>query len=344
MTSISFRIGEFDTARSTLIVAEIGSNHEGDFGRARELLDGAIDSGADAVKFQTIVPERLVAASETARIAQLRRYALTIDQFAQLAEQARRRGAIFMSTPFDTQTIRDLDPLVPAFKVASGDNDWPELLQAIAATAKPVVLSTGLLDFDGARCAAETVTQAWTNDGLGMPGLCLLHCVSAYPCPEEQANLSALRTLAELGFPVGYSDHTLGIEAAVLSVVLGACVVEKHFTLNHQQSDFRDHALSANPVQMTELVQRIRSAERLMGDGVKRVMPAEEAGLVGARRGLAVVRDLPAGHLLTGADLAWLRPRKHLGPDDLQVVLGRTLRVAKAAGTHLSTADLADRQ
>jgi sialic acid synthase SpsE len=239
-------------------------------------------------------------------------------------------------------TVRDLDAFVPAFKIASGDNDWPDLLRAVAATAKPVILSTGLLDLAGARESATAVTKAWADGGHGNPGLCVLHCVSAYPCPEDETNLRALDTLAGLGFPVGYSDHTLGIDAAVSAVVLGAKVIEKHFTLDHNQSDFRDHALSADPSQMSELVRRIRLAERMMGDGVKRVMPSEKASLVGARRGAAVSRDLPAGHVLAAGDIAWLRPREAFGPRDAGALIGRTLKAAKAAGTHLVADDLSN--
>jgi N,N'-diacetyllegionaminate synthase len=322
VTARSLSVGTIDTAVTVLIVAEIGNNHEGDFGRAREMLDAAADAGANAVKFQTIVPERLVARSEAGRLAQLRRFALKLDQFGLLAEQAKRRNVQFLSTPFDTQSVRDLEPLVPAFKVASGDNDYSDLLEAVAATA-------------------GTITRTWARRGLRDPGLCLLHCAVAYPCPPEQANLKAIQSLAHLGFPVGYSDHTLGIDAAAFAVVLGARVVEKHFTLDHKLSDFRDHSLSADPAQMAELVRRIRTAETLVGDGEKRVMPAEEPALVGARRGLAVERDLPAGHVLTNADMIWLRPRHELGPGQELNVLGRRLRVAKEAGSLLALTDLA---
>lgn len=336
----SLRIGSVDTADKVLIVAEIGNNHEGDFGRARELLDAAVEAGADAVKFQTIVPERLVVSAETARMAQLRKFALSLEQFAQLAEQAKRRNVLFLSTPFDTGTVRDLDPLVPAFKVASGDNDCTDMLEAVAERGKPVLLSTGLLDLAGVRRAADTITRVWANKKLGDPGLCLLHCAVAYPCPADQANLRAILALAELGFAVGYSDHTLGIDAAAFSVVLGARVVEKHFTLDHKLSQFRDHALSADPAEMKELVRRIRTVEQLLGDGQKRVMPAEEPALVGARRGLATAGDLRAGHVVTRDDITWLRPRNSLGPGDEAAVLGRRLRVAMSAGSPLKPGDL----
>jgi sialic acid synthase SpsE len=341
VTAMSFKIGDFDTARLVMIVAEIGNNHEGDFGSACELVDSAIESGVNAVKFQTIVPERLVMASETDRIAQLRRFSFSIDQFKQLAERAKKRGAMFFSTPFDLQTVSDLEPFVPAFKIASGDNDWPQFLQTVARTGKPIVLSTGILDLAGVRRAVDTLTQTWADAKLGHPGLCVLHCVSAYPCPEGEANLQAIRTIASLGVTVGYSDHTLGVDAAVYSVLLGARLIEKHFTLSHNQSAFRDHALSADPAQMTELVRRVRAAERLMGDGVKRVMASEQGSLVGARRGVAVTTDLPARHLLADNDMIWLRPRKDLNPAD-QRIAGRRLRVSKAAGAALAAADLTD--
>jgi N-acetylneuraminate synthase/N,N'-diacetyllegionaminate synthase len=164
------------------------------------------------------------------------------------------------------------------------------------------------------------------------PGLALLHCCVSYPTPTSDANLGAIRELATLGGTVGYSDHTLGIEAAVLSVALGARVIEKHFTLDKNLSDFRDHQLSADPDELAQLVRRVRDAEELVGSGAKRVMPAEEGSLVGARRSIMAARDLPAGSVVSRADLTWLRPGGFLRPGQEGKVEGRRLAVAVRQG------------
>jgi sialic acid synthase SpsE len=332
------RIGAVDLGREVLVIAEIGNNHEGDFGRAQELVARAAAAGVQAVKFQTIVPERLVSATQAARIEQLRRYAFTYEQFGRLAEAARAAGVMFLSTPFDVESVRHLDPLVPAFKIASGDNDFVALLEAVAATAKPVLLSTGMAGVDEVRRACGTVEAVWRARGVA-PGLVPLHCVSSYPTPAEAANLLAIPALArETGCTVGYSDHTLGIDAAVLSVALGARVIEKHFTLSKTQSEFRDHPLSADPGELAELVRRVRVAETMLGTGSKALQPVEEAVAKAARRSIVARRDLPQGHVVAREDLDWLRPGGGLAPGREDLLVGRPLRRAVAAG-EMITAD-----
>jgi len=277
------RIGAHDLDDRVFIVAEAGNNHEGGFARAEEMIERAAQSGADAIKFQTIVPEKLVSSRETARLAQLARFRFSYDQFAALARTAARAGIAFLSTPFDIDSVAFLEPLVPAYKVASGDNDCFGLLEAIAATGKPILLSTGMLDLDGVARAKSAIEAVWRAHGVA-GSLVLMHCVVAYPTPAEHANLGAIRALASLGVTVGYSDHTLGNDSAVLSVALGARVIEKHFTLDKNQSEFRDHKLSDDPAEFADLVRRVRDAEAMLGTGAKRVMPVEEPALIAARR------------------------------------------------------------
>lgn len=328
-------IGNVNLDREVLVIAEIGNNHEGDFGRAVEMIHAAAKAGVQAVKFQTIVPERLVSSSQSARIEQLRRYAFSRDQFTQLASEAQRAGVMFMSTPFFIEAVAWLDPLVPAFKIASGDNNHVRLLAAVAATGKPVLLSTGMTDLAGIKkaCAVmEAARPAGTESSIAV-----LHCVSAYPTPDDQANLGAISALArETGRITGYSDHTLGTEAAVLAVALGARIIEKHFTLSKTQSDFRDHALSADPTELAALVGRIRTARAMLGSGIKAPQPSELATIAAARRSIAARTDLPAGHLLAEEDLDWLRPGTGIEPGREQDMLGRRLLRAAAAGEILT--------
>jgi N,N'-diacetyllegionaminate synthase len=328
------RIGHVDLDHEVLVVAEVGNNHEGDVGLAEELVGLAAEAGVQAVKFQTMVPERVVGPDQTARLAQLRRFELSAEKHASLARVAAGAGVMFLSTPFDVDSVGMLDPLVPAFKVASSDNNFVALLQRIAATNKPVLLSTGMTDLAGAHAALDTVRQAWRKHNAD-PGIVLLHCISAYPTPSAEANLRAIPALAALGATVGYSDHTLGMTAAPLAVALGARVIEKHFTINHDHSEFRDHKFSANPAELKTLVERIREATALLGDGVKRVMPSEEATAVAARRSIVAARDLAAGHAITVGDLTWLRPSGGLPPGQEAVLIGRKLRHAVGAGQQL---------
>ena len=322
------KIGAIDLSREVLVIAEIGNNHEGDFGRATELIHAAVDAGAQAVKFQTIQPERLVSATQAARIEQLARYAFSRDQFAELAGIARAAGAMFLSTPFTSDVLPWLGPLVPAFKISSGDNNFTPLLEAVAATGKPILLSTGMSDMAAIKQACTTIENVpqWGE-------IALLHCVSAYPTPPEQANLRAIATLArETGKVVGYSDHTFGVDAAVLSVALGARIIEKHFTLSKTQSDFRDHALSADPTEMAKLVQQVTLAQTLLGTGEKVLQEGEMPTAAAARRSIVARAALPAGHLLADADLDWLRPGGGLAPGKQDLILGRRLNQAVARG------------
>lgn len=334
------RIGPVDTDRQVLVIAEIGNNHEGDVALAERMIGLAADAGADAVKFQTIVPARLVSASDTARIAQLERFRLDAAAFARLAAAAADAGVVFLSTPFDVDSVRMLDPLVPAYKIASGDNTFAPLLRAVAATGKPVIVSAGMTTLDEAARARDTVRGVWKETGAD-PGLALLHCVVSYPTPPEQANLRAINTLAQLGETVGYSDHTLGIDAAVLAVGLGARIVEKHFTVAKDHSDFRDHALSADPEELREMVRRIRAAEALLGTGRKAPQPAEAEASVKARRSVVAGRDLPAGWVLRPEDLDWVRPGGGVPPGGEDALIGRALRHSVARGAMLKPDDLA---
>jgi N,N'-diacetyllegionaminate synthase len=318
------RTGNVDLRRDVLVVAEIGNNHEGDFGLAQELIHAAAGAGVQGVKFQTIIPERLVSQCEPARIAQLKRYAFDRDQFTALADEARRAGVMFLSTPFAVEVVPWLDALVPAFKIASGDNDFANLLEAVAATGKPIILSTGMASIEQIKKSCAIIENAAAP--RASPEIVLLHCVSAYPTPPAQANLLAIASLARAtDRTVGYSDHTLGIEAAVLSVALGARLIEKHFTLSKTQSDFRDHALSADPDELAELVRCVKLAQVLLGNGDKIVQEAERSTVAAARRSIVARSALSTGHVLTLADLDWLRPGGGLAPGDEHRLLGRKL-------------------
>lgn len=326
------RIANFDTDQRVLIVAEIGNNHEGDPASARQLVESAAEAGADAVKFQTFRVDAFVSPSDEERYARMQRFELSPDIWGELAELAHHHSLLFLSTPLDLGSVDVLEPLVDAFKIASGDIDFFPLLERVAATKRPVILSTGQSDLEDVDNAVAV---------LG-PAIGVLHCVTSYPAPEAEVNLRAIGVLAErfAGSTVGYSDHTAGLDAGPLAVAGGARIVEKHFTLDKAFSSYRDHQLSADPAEMRELVRRIRAAELLLGESRKDVQSSEVEAKTAVRRSIAAVRGLPAGHVLAAGDLVWTRPADGLRPGEESKVLGRTLRRAVAVGEHLRLDDV----
>ena len=324
----------FEKLTRTLVIAEIGNNHEGDMGAARAMVDAAAETGVDAVKFQTFIAEKFSAPSDPARFARLKQFQLSFDQFAELADRARAKGLKFLSTPLDLDSAKFLDGIVDALKIASGDNTFWPLIEFCAGTGKPMIISTGISGREEIQEAVDRV--ATTRAAKGVAGdLALLHCIVSYPAPPEQANLGAITTL-KAAFPrqtIGYSDHTIGLDAAVTAVAMGARIVEKHFTLANDYSDFRDHQLSANPADMATLVQRIRAVDAMTGDGHLGTMDCEQDLVTPVRRSIAAARDLPVGHILTIDDIVWIRPGGGIAPGRETEVLSKRLTAPVAAGS-----------
>lgn len=322
------RIGAVDTNDAVAIVAELGNNHEGSIACARELVAMAAEAGAHAVKLQAIDPQLLVRASEVERLKQLERFRLTPDEHAELAEIARSYGLGYLCTPFSMEAVDWLSPLVDAFKIASGDNDFAQLIERAASTGRPLIISTGMSDDTVIATALETARSA--------PEVALLHCVSAYPTPLERAALASIPALrARFAVTVGYSDHTLGIAACLTAVAAGARIVEKHVTLDHHQSDFRDHQLSAEPGELRELVSRVAEVEVLLGQPRSGVFLEEQATQAAARRSIVASQDLQEGHLIEPGDLNWLRPRDGLPPGHEEQLIGTRLKTAVSRGDAL---------
>jgi N,N'-diacetyllegionaminate synthase len=315
------------------IVAEIGNNHEGRFAVAEELVRQAAAAGADAVKFQTSNPDRFVSRADPTRLARLKSFQLSRDQLTSLAALAAREGVVFFSTPLDLDSARFLNGLQSVFKIASGDNNFFPLIAEIAGFGKPMIVSTGLADLPLLSQVERLVVARWGAPDRP-PELAFLHCVAGYPVPPAEINLRAIRTLAT-AFPdriIGYSDHALGIEAASFAVAAGARILEKHFTLDKAQSDFRDHLLSADPAEFRALVDRVRALEPMLGTGEKALQPCEGPLTVAARRSIAAARDVPAGTTLEVDDLMWVRPGTGLPPGEEARLIGRVTSRAILAG------------
>lgn len=330
------------------LVAEAGVNHNGDVELARRLVDAAAAAGADAIKFQTFRAEGVASADapkagyqlETtdggeSQLEMLRRLELGRDAFAELKERAEQRGLAFLSTPFDAASVDLLDGLgVAAFKVASPDLTNLPLLEEVARRGRPVILSTGLADLNEVVAAVDAARAAGAGE------LVVLHCVSDYPAPSEDANLRAMATMAErLGVPVGYSDHTEGSEVALAAVALGACMIEKHLTLDRSLPG-PDHRASLEPDELAALFGASRRVEAALGDGVKEPTVAERLNAGAVRRSLAAAGDLPAGVELTREMLTALRPGNGIPPGRIDEVVGRRLRRGLARGELLDEGDL----
>lgn len=333
-----FRVGGHDVSERVLVVAEIGNNHEGDMEIAKELVRQASLAGADAVKLQTYRPELYVSRLDADRFEQLERFALTFDQHAELADFARSLDLLLIATPFDLDSALFLSPIVDALKIASGDIAFGPLVRRCAASDRPMIISTGISDLDE---VDRTVNEICEVRAEREPSLAILHCVSAYPLEPGDANLRAIPVLRErFGLPVGWSDHTLGTDAAVVAVGLGAQIIEKHVTLEGIASDFRDHALSATPAEFADLVRRIRRAAALRGQPKKEIPTAVAASAGALRRSLAAIGDLRAGHVLSEADLTWVRPGGGVPPDEERPLLGHALTRDVRAGEQIRPEDV----
>lgn len=321
----------------TIVVAEIGNNHEGDFKLAQEMVRAAAASGADAVKFQHLVPHKFIAASENVRLARLRQYALSDEELLSLFELARECSVVPFATAFDVQTLRWICQHQRVIKIASGDNNYLDLLATAGQSEMPTLISTGLLTLDD----ITKLHQWWLS--RFMTPILFLHCVTAYPAPVHSLNLRSIERIASIcpDVAVGYSDHSIGTTAPIAAVALGAVLIEKHFTLSHHLSDFRDHQLSATPDQFSDMVCRIRDVEQSLGDGQKVQTDDERSILESARRSAAASRFLGAGSQITEDDLIFLRPGHGYSPDDKQSLLGRTLIRDLSAGQIILRTDLA---
>ena len=331
------KIGNFDTDQKVFVIAEIGNNHEGSLEEAKKLVQAAAGAGANAVKFQTFVPALYASADQVERLARLKKFALRDTDWIYLAEFARESGLVFFSTPFDLISAERLNSIQEVFKISSGDNLFWPLIEKVASFGKPTLISTGLTDAD----SLKKVVRFW-GEKASLDRLALLHCVASYPTPNEEANLAVIRVLSR-EFPqltLGYSDHTLGIEAVPLAVAAGARIVEKHFTLDKNRSSFRDHQISADPAELKSLVSRIRAVESQMGTGLLEMRACELASAKALRRSIAASRPLEKNTLLQIADLTWVRPGVGIPPGSENRLLGRRLNKSKHLGELILEEDL----
>jgi N-acetylneuraminate synthase len=326
------------------IIAEAGVNHNGDIDLARKLIDIAANCGADAVKFQTFCADRLVTPSapvakyqarnigeQQTQLDMLRKLELSEEAHRILFDYARERGLIFLSTPFDELSADLLEELgVSAYKVPSGELSNLRFLRYLARKGKPLIISTGMATLADVELAIEALESSGCKEYV------LLHCVSNYPAEAEEVNLRAMLTLrAAFGVPVGYSDHTLGIAVPLAAVALGACVIEKHFTIDRSLPG-PDHKASATPEELRELISSIRTIERALGDGRKRPAQGERDTMLAARKSLIASCDIAPGTKIEEHHITLRRPGTGLPPTFLPYLVGRIARTYIRAGTPIT--------
>ncbi len=335
---------EVGAGHPCFLVAELSGNHNGDLGRALATVHAAKQAGADAIKLQTYTADTLTIRSDRAEFVvpgsgpwagrtlyDLYQEAHTPwDWHGRLFEEARAVGLEIFSTPFDSTAVALLESLdAPAYKVASFELVDDALLREVAATGKPVVLSTGMATSDEIRHAIGVLRQAGTRD------LITLRCTSSYPAPDAEMHLTTLPALAELtGGPVGLSDHSMGIVASIVAVAQGAVMIEKHFTLDRAAGGVDSH-FSLEPAEFRTLADAVRRASAMLGRPTFGAGVAEE-GSITFRRSLYVVEDVAQGAPFTERNVRSIRPGVGLAPRHLDVVLGQRARFDVERGTPLS--------
>lgn len=338
MVMKNFKIGNrlIGEGESCFIIAEAGVNHNGDINLAKKLIDVAKKAGADAVKFQTFKAEEVVTQSaekaeyqkkttraQESHLEMIKKLELSEEDHYTLRSYADQQGITFLSTPYDKHSVDFLVKLgVPALKVSSADITNHPLLSHIAGQNIPIILSTGMSTLGEVEEAVGVVINS------GNKQLILLHCNFNYPAKMEDINLRAMITLNQsFGFPVGYSDHTVGIEVPIAAVALGACVIEKHFTLNRNLPG-PDHRASLEPAELKEMVTNIRNVERALGSPAKRPSGEEIQNREVCRRSLVAAVDIPQGAIITGDMLAAKRPGTGISPRHVKALVGRKVAVS----------------
>ena len=345
--------------RKTVIIAEAGVNHNGNLGMALELVDKAAQSGADYVKFQTFIGEELASVnakkaayqavntdSTESQLGMLQRLELSQDEHRIIMKRCDQNGVRFLSTPFDLKSLSLLTKTfyLPEIKLGSGElTNAPLLLEAGRSGAK-IILSTGMGSLAEVEEALGVLAFSMCRQGHPKSRadfskvlldplvwrklaerVTLLHCTTEYPAAVEDTNLRAMETMRQaFGLKVGYSDHTRGLGVSIAAVALGACVLEKHFTLDRTLPG-PDHSASLEPEELAELVHSVREVELALGTGIKQPGAAEVANRQVARKSLLAKRELSAGHVLSLSDIAVKRPGNGMSPMELWDVIGQPL-------------------
>ena len=309
---------------SVFIIAEAGVNHNGKIDLAYKLIDVAYESGADAVKFQTFKTENLVSINAPkapyqkkitsqleSQFSMLKKLELDFNVHKKLINYCKKKGIVFLSTPFDHESIDLLNELnIKIFKIPSGEITNLTYLRHIGSLGKEVILSTGMSNLKEIEDALKILIDSGTSKG----NITVLHANTMYPTPMEDVNLRAMQTIRDkFGVSVGYSDHTLGIEVDIAAVTMGATVIEKHFTLD-KTMDGPDHKSSINPEELTMMVNSIRNIEKALGSSIKKPSKSEEPNIASARKSIVASRSIKKGEIFTEQNITIKRPGTGISP------------------------------
>lgn len=315
------------------IIAEAGVNHNGSLENARKLIDAAKAAGADAVKFQTFVPELVISkhakkasyqekntGNSESQLDMVRKLQLNLEDHKQLMAHCEKAGIEFLSTPFDLQSIDTLHELgLNTIKIPSGEITNIPYLRKIGKFNKQIILSTGMCYLG----EIEKAISILEVSGTSRENIALLHCNTEYPTPMEDVNLEAMVTMRKaFDLETGYSDHTLGIEVPIAAVAMGASIIEKHFTLD-KTMEGPDHKASLEPQELKAMVTAIRNIEQALGDGIKRPSPSESKNIAIARKSIHLAANLPKGHVITWDDLVVKRPGDGIPSSEMENIVGR---------------------
>jgi N,N'-diacetyllegionaminate synthase len=318
---------------SVFIIAEAGVNHNGSIELAKKLIDVASEAGANAVKFQTFKAETLVSRSaqkasyqkettdgKESQFEMLKKLELDVETHKELIKYCHAKKIMFLSTPFDLESIELLDSLgLKIFKIPSGEITNLPYLIAIAELNKKVILSSGMATLQEVRDAFEVLV----HNGTQKENITILHANTMYPTPIKDVNLNAMLTIKkELNVEVGYSDHTLGIEVPTAAVAMGAKVIEKHFTLSRNMKG-PDHKASLEPQELQAMVNAIRNIEKALGSFEKKPSPSETPNILVARKSIVASKVIQKGELLNESNLTVKRPAGGINPMRWSEVLGR---------------------
>tara|TARA_B100001287_G_C22685162_1_gene532905 strand:+ start:203 stop:1237 length:1035 start_codon:yes stop_codon:yes gene_type:complete len=324
-------------------IAEIGGNHEGDFAYAQLLTKLAIESGADAVKFQFYSGDTLVSQKESPdRNEHFKKFELSDTHYIDLINSVKNADVIPMASVWNQKMLKWSDPKLPIHKVGSGDLTCYPILDTLARTNKPIILSTGISsikEIEGAVSYIEKSNPTYISEKK----LALLQCTSSYPTPDEDANIKAMLTLkSEFGLPVGYSDHTLGSDAIELAVSLGAEIIEKHFTDTRVGKTFRDHLIALTRDEVKETLDKMRRIKILLGGHEKVLTKSEEEAnhQISFRRGIYYSRDMKKGEIICPDDLEVLRPMHGVCASKFDEMIGKTIAREVLSGHPLLKEDI----
>lgn len=312
--------------KKVFIIAEAGVNHNGSMGLAKQMIDKAVLAGVDCIKFQTFKAENLVnkdakkadyqvknTGRNDSQLSMLKKLELSFDDFLELKKYCDKQGIMFLSTPFDMESIEFLAPIMSVFKIPSGEITNLPYLRKINSYKKDVILSTGMATMDEIQDAINILKDC---------KITLLHCTTEYPCPYEGVNMRAMLTMKDkFGLSVGYSDHTKGIEIPIMAVAMGAEVIEKHFTLD-KTMEGPDHKASLEPDELKAMVDAIRNVEKAFGNGIKEPQESEKKNIEIARKSIVAKCDIKKGEIFSENNLTVKRPATGISPMMWDKIIG----------------------